>query len=509
MLLYALPPKTNMRALAPVKAAPQPQTPEQIEDRLDKAIADALPQIQGAIQPVKDMTEGIDLTLRQNKQTSNQLGEFGQGVHSLGQAVHPFKNHGEMVEAWLGATEFHRFSDARNPAPMMPALKLKGVLDVCSKDYKIVHTVAPPDWRGQAQAPKYTQVRTDYDKTETVPLDVIYLLEDDKQNHIIVQLNDGRLSVVAHNDQKNLVDEFYGKVDNWIEKNNFYKNKVLSYNGYLEFQDGLKECKTTWADIALPPASEELIRSNTTEFFKNIDLYKKNGKFANRNLLMAGPPGTGKSMVNDILMQELQGKVTFIHVTSKSLGGAESVAGIFEAAREMSPAVIVLEDLDMLGATNRNDNARRGTLNEMLNQLSGVFDNTGLVVMGSTNAASQFDEAMLRPLRFSTVVPMPLPNAEIRENILKKITRNIALDGTVDLKGLAERTDKYSGAGLTELKELAIQAAIEGHSFAEGKKVLLRGEDFEHALDVIKIKQQYLADAQHDGEPPPAPPQAG
>jgi ATP-dependent 26S proteasome regulatory subunit len=483
---------------APVEPAPQP-TPAPIEDQLDKAIERAVPQVEKALEPIHNLTDNVDLTLRANKATSQKLAQFGNQVHEVGVELHPFKNHNEMVEAWLGATEFHRFSDARDPAPLMPAVSLKAVEEVCSKNYKIVHTTAPPDWQGHAQAPKYTQIRTDYDKKETVPLSVIYLLEDDQKNHLIVQLQEGQLSVLAHNDQKQLVDDFYSKVGNWIDQNNFYKNKVLTYEGVLDFQDGLKSSQTTWADIALPQESENLIKSNTVDFFANLDMYKNNGRFANRNLLMAGPPGTGKSMVNDILMQELQGKVTFIYVTSKSLTGPEAVAGIFGAARQMSPAVVVVEDLDMLGATDRNDNGRRNVLNEMLNQISGVFDNTGLAVIGSTNTVSQFDEAMLRPLRFSTVVPMPLPDQALRQRILEKVTRHLALAPDVDLPGLAARTDKFSGAGLTEMKELAVQSAIHGGSFASPNHVLLRAQDFDHALDVIHLKQQYIDDARkHD-----------
>ena len=490
----------SFKAQPPAQPTPPPQ--ETFEQKLEAAINKALPQVEEAIKPVTDQTKDLDLTLRQNKAISDQLAGFASGVHGLGVAFHPFRDFDEMTAAWLGATEFHRFSDNRSPNPMLPGLKLKGVNEVCNKQYKVVHVTAPPDWQGQPQAPRFTQIKTDYDKTERVPIDMTYLLEDEKGNHLIAQLAGGRLSVTAHNDQKELVDQFYDRLDGWMDKNNFYKNKVLSYNGALDFQEGLKKTPTSWADIALPPASESLIRSNTVDFFDNLELYKKNGKFANRNLLLAGPPGTGKSMINDILMQELEGKVTFIHVTSKSLTGPEAVAGIFDAAREMGPAVVVLEDLDMLGSTDRNNNSRRGVLNEMLNQLSGVFDNTGMVVVGSTNTATAFDEAMLRPLRFSNVIPMPLPNAEVRQGILSKITRKLTLAPDVDLAALAARTEKFSGAGLTELKELAVQAAIEADSFAEGKHVLLKSEHFEKALETIRLKNDYLEQIKQDEKPP-------
>lgn len=507
MLAVSHRPRINHLTLVKASSAPKAEKPQEetpppsLGDQISEAIDKALPQIESALKPVNDVVKDTDLTLRENKGVSDTLGGFAQGVHQLGRALHPFKNHNEMVEAWIGATEFHRFTESRNPAPMMPALRLKGVEEVCRNQYKVVHTVAPPDWDGTVQGPKYTTVKVDYDKTARVPVDAIYLLEDEDQNHLMVQLAGGRLSVVGHNDQRELVETFYDRLDTWMGENNFYKNKVLTFHGTLDFQEGLKDTPVNWDDIALVPGSEELIKSNTVDFFRNLEAYKKNTKFPNRNLLMAGPPGTGKSMVNDILMQELEGEVTFIHVTSKSLGGPNSVAGIFEAAREMSPAVIVVEDLDMLGATGRNDNTRRNTLNEMLNQVSGVFDNTGLVVIGSTNAASQFDQAMLRPLRFSNVIPMPLPDQEVRQQILQKITRKLHMSPEVDLANLAERTDKFTGAGLTELKELAIQSAIEDRSFHEGNKVLLRVQDWEDGLETIRLKNEYLERVRREGIP--------
>ncbi|MHB2020854.1 MAG: hypothetical protein ACYCW6_28285, partial [Candidatus Xenobia bacterium] len=219
---------------------PKPPTPAPPPQQLDQAIATATQKVQDVVDPIISMTQGIDLTQRANKDISDKLSKFGQALHETGVELHPFKNYNEMVEAWLGATEFHRFSDARNPTPATPALTLKAVQEVCRHEYNIVHITNAPDWQGHQQSPRFTQVRTDYDKTETVPQDVVYLLEDDKHNHLIVQLQSGNLSVIAHNDQKDLVDQFYHKIDDWNAKNNFYKNKVLTYNGTLDFQDGLK-----------------------------------------------------------------------------------------------------------------------------------------------------------------------------------------------------------------------------------------------------------------------------
>jgi hypothetical protein len=512
---------TAARSAAPAApvAVPKPAPPP---DPLDTAIAGAGPKIVNAITPVVELTAGIEMTDPANKAIAEKVSAFSDKIRVLGAQVHPFANYEMMFESWLGASPFHQKSQTRDIAPLLPGLKFKGVHDVLEQDYKVIHAVAAEGWQKAIVAPKFSRIRTDYDKAESIPTEVIYLCEDKNGNRLIVELRKEwamqppQLTVFAHDDQPELVDQFYDKLDNWVAKNNFYKNKVLQYveppmgPPYMDFQDGLKTNKTTWADIALAPASEELIKSNTTDFFKELPVYKENGKFASRNILLAGPPGTGKSMVNDILIQELKDDVTFVYVTSKSIHSGNSIAGIFDAARMLGPSVIIMEDLDLVGSAARNTNNRKDILNELLNQVSGIYDNTGLVVIGSTNQTSAFDEAMLRPLRFSTVVPMLLPDRNLRETILRKVTAHQHLAPDVDLGKIADQTENYSGAGLTELNEMAVQAAIIDKSVDEAGKVIVAARHYDRALEEVKLKKDYLEQLkqQEQQDQHPAPGQA-
>jgi len=489
---------------APIRAAAPKPPAETPQDRLEKAIDYSRQLLPDALEPVQEAAKGIDFTLPENAEVGENLAGLSAAITQAGTKMHPLGNFKEMVATWLGATPFHQYSERRGVAPLLPGLMTLSANEVIARDYK-VRTVVGLDGEGNLAAPETGQVPIDYDKTKDVISRGIYLLEDKAGNKLIVNLG-GRLNVMTHNDQKHLAEEFYTKVETHAKENNFYKNKVLQYvetmsGAYLTYLDNLKHKPTTWNDISMKPEIKQLVRSNTSDFIHNLDLYKENGRFANRNLLLAGPPGTGKSMVNDVLFTELKGESTFIHVTSKSLGSAGSVAGIFESARLMNPCVLIFEDLDLVGSGERDGNSRKGVLNEMLNQLSGVHDNTGLVVIGSTNQATAFDEAMLRPLRFSTVIPVELPDKALRQEILTKITASLGLAEDVSLATLAERTEKFSGAGLTELKELAVQHAIEGGSFDAAEKVTLRAQDFEKALADIALKQEYL-----DKLNPPKPP---
>lgn len=501
----------------PVKTESQEPPDKSLQDKVDEAIGAAQPKIMEAISPVAQLIQGVEMTAPENKAAAEKVSEFSNTVRVLGAQAHPFTSYENMLESWLGATPFQQSSQTRDVAPLLPGLKYKGVTEVVNKQYKVLHAVAAEGWNKSIVAPKFSRIRTGYESYESMPTEVVYLVEDQDKNRLVVELRKEypseppQLSVFAHNNQPELIDTFYDKLNSYVENNNFYKNKVLHYveppfaPPYMDFQDGLKGKPTTWDDIALPEKSEELIRDNTTEFIKNLDVYKENGKFANRNLLLAGPPGTGKSMVNDILINELKDDATFVYVTSKSINHSGSISGIFDAARSLSPSVILMEDLDLVGGTDRQNNTRQNILNELLNQLSGVYDNTGLVVMGSTNQASAFDHAMLRPLRFSTIVPMPLPSPELRQTILTKITAKVNLAPDVNLANIAARAEDYTGAGLTELKEMAIQAAIEGGSVDQEGIALVRAADFDRAMELIRLKKEYMEQLRRDenGETPP------
>jgi Cdc6-like AAA superfamily ATPase len=510
----------------PATALKKSQEPpkDNIQDRVDKAIEDAAPRIIDALTPVAELIEGVEMTRPENKAIAEKVSKFSNQVRVLGAQAHPFTSYSNMLESWLGATPFNQSSQTREVVPLLPNLRYKAVTDVVNGQYTVKHAVAAQGWDKNIVAPKFSRLQTGYKTYESIPTEVVYLVEDENQNHLMVELRreypsePPQLSVFAHNDQPELIDTFYERLNTEVEENNFYKNKVLHYveppfgAPYMDFQEGLKEKPTDWDDIALPEKSEELIRANTTEFLENLEIYKENGKFANRNILLAGPPGTGKSMVNDILISELKDDATFVYVTSKSVKNSGSISGMFDAARMMSPSVILMEDLDLVGSTSRESNSRQNILNELLNQLSGVYDNTGLVVMGSTNQASAFDHAMLRPLRFSTIVPMPLPSGELRKEILTKITAKVQLAPDVDIAAIAARAEDYTGAGLTELKEMAIQGAIEGGSLDPDGMAIVTAAHFDRAMELIRLKKEYMEQLRRDEQgqqdpPPPPPPQ--
>jgi len=212
-----------------------PKDDETPPEPLDKAIAEAQPAIAEAVAPVLALTQGIEMTAPENKAIADKVSAFSERVRVMGAEVHPFVSYESMFEAWLGASPFHQSSETRDVAPLLPGLKYKGVHEVVSQNYKVVHAVAAEGWNKSIVAPKFSRIRTDYDKAESIPTEVIYLCEDPKGNRLVVEMRrewsnqPPTLTVFAHDNQPQLITEFYDKLNDWTGQNNFYKNKVLQY----------------------------------------------------------------------------------------------------------------------------------------------------------------------------------------------------------------------------------------------------------------------------------------
>ncbi len=187
-------------------------------------------------------------------------------------------------------------------------------------------------------------------------------------NYGIVNRKGGRLCIQTHSswDGLNLiiyydaddksaestVDSFLFDLDRTVDELNYYKRARINPKG--EF---LSISKKTWKDIELPDSIKSQIKNNIINIVAKEEIYEKNGISSKRGLLFAGRPGTGKTLVCKILASELK-EFTFIWVTANDLHSAESVEGVYEMARELSPTIVLIEDADLF-CTDRNAGASR------------------------------------------------------------------------------------------------------------------------------------------------------
>lgn len=243
---------------------------------------------------------------------------------------------------------------------------------------------------------------------------------------------------------------------------------------------------TRFSDVhGCDEAKEELL--DVVDFLKHPERYNKLGGRLPKGVLLIGPPGTGKTLLARAVAGEAG--VPFFYMSGSEFDevyvgvGAKRVRELFQQARSKAPAIVFIDELDAVGGKrkSRDANYHRQTLNQLLNDLDGFDQSTGVIFIAATNHPELLDQALLRPGRFDRHVQVELPDVGGRLAILKYHTKKIRLNPEIDLSTIARGTPGFSGA---ELENLANSAAIRA-SKAQSKFVSLN--DLEWAKDKIMM----------------------
>ncbi|KAH7083162.1 P-loop containing nucleoside triphosphate hydrolase protein, partial [Paraphoma chrysanthemicola] len=243
---------------------------------------------------------------------------------------------------------------------------------------------------------------------------------------------------------------------------------------------------TRFSDVhGCDEAKEELL--DVVDFLKHPERYNKLGGRLPKGVLLIGPPGTGKTLLARAVAGEAG--VPFFYMSGSEFDevyvgvGAKRVRELFQAARSKAPAIVFIDELDAVGGKrkSRDANYHRQTLNQLLNDLDGFDQSTGVIFIAATNHPELLDQALLRPGRFDRHVQVELPDVGGRLAILKYHTKKIRLNPEIDLSTIARGTPGFSGA---ELENLANSAAIRA-SKLQAKFVSLH--DLEWAKDKIMM----------------------
>ena len=226
-----------------------------------------------------------------------------------------------------------------------------------------------------------------------------------------------------------------------------------------------KDIKTRFSDVAGEDEEKE-------EMAELIDYLKAPRKFAAmgaripKGLILVGPPGTGKTLLAKAVAGEAG--VPFYSISGSDFVemfvgvGASRVRDMFKTAKKNAPCMIFIDEIDAVGrqrgaGMGGGHDEREQTLNQLLVELDGMSDNSGIIVIAATNRPDVLDSALLRPGRFDRQITVSLPDLKAREQILLKHARNKKLAPDVDVTALAKRTPGFSGADLENvLNEAAI-----------------------------------------------------
>jgi AFG3 family protein len=253
------------------------------------------------------------------------------------------------------------------------------------------------------------------------------------------------------------------------------------------YDKGGSKVNITFNDVAgLDEAKEEVME--IVDFLRNPKKYTALGGKIPKGCLLVGAPGTGKTLLAKAMAGEAQ--VPFFSLSGSDFVemfvgvGASRVRDLFKQAREKSPCIIFIDEIDAIGrARGKNammaNDERESTLNQMLVEMDGFSGDSGIIVLAATNRPDVLDQALLRPGRFDRQISIDRPDLVGREAIFKVHLKDIKVAANLNVKKLAEQTPGFAGAEIANVcNEAALIAARNG-------KTEVEEEDFNSAVDRV------------------------
>lgn len=250
---------------------------------------------------------------------------------------------------------------------------------------------------------------------------------------------------------------------------------------YVKSSEGIK-----FSDVAGEDEAKESL-SEIVEYLHNPSKYRNIGATMPKGILLVGPPGTGKTMLAKAVAGE--SNVPFFSMSGSEFVemfvgmGASKVRDLFKQAKEKAPCIVFIDEIDAIGQKRDGrlggNDEREQTLNQLLTEMDGFEDNTGVVILAATNRPESLDPALTRPGRFDRRVPVELPDLKGREDILKVHAKKVKTDRDIDYGKVARMASGASGAELANIvNEAALRAVRNGRD-------CVTQSDLEESIEVV------------------------
>ena len=242
-----------------------------------------------------------------------------------------------------------------------------------------------------------------------------------------------------------------------------------------------------FSDVAGEDEAKESL-AEIVDYLHNPQKYTEAGASMPKGILLVGPPGTGKTMLAKAVAGEAG--VPFFSISGSEFVemfvgmGASKVRDLFKQAKEKSPCIVFIDEIDAIGQKRHSggmggNDEREQTLNQLLTEMDGFEENTGVIILAATNRPESLDPALTRPGRFDRRVPVELPDLAGREAILKVHAKKVRLAEDADLHTIARMAAGASGAELANIiNEAALRAVRSG-------RVIVTEADLEESIEVV------------------------
>ena len=242
-----------------------------------------------------------------------------------------------------------------------------------------------------------------------------------------------------------------------------------------------------FADVAGEDEAKENLQE-IVNYLHDPGKYQEIGASMPKGILLVGPPGTGKTMLAKAVAGESQ--VPFFSISGSEFVemfvgmGASKVRDLFSQAKEKAPCIVFIDEIDAIGQKRSGgqyggNDEREQTLNQLLTEMDGFDDNSGVIILAATNRPESLDPALTRPGRFDRRVPVELPDLKGREEILKVHAKKIKLAENVDFSTVARMASGASGA---ELANIVNEAAL--RAVRDGRKLVTQA-DLEESIETV------------------------
>ncbi len=308
-------------------------------------------------------------------------------------------------------------------------------------------------------------------------------------------IKDGKIDFEAEHIPKEVLEELK------VTRRDFYEAlKMIEPSALREVL--LEVPNVHWDDVGGLEDVKEELREAVEWPLKYPEAFTGLGINPPKGILLYGPPGTGKTLLAKAVANESEANFIAIkgpEVLSKWVGESEkNIREIFRKARQAAPTVVFIDEIDAI-APRRGTDVNRVTdrlINQLLTEMDGIQENSGVVIIGATNRPDIIDPALLRPGRFDRLILVPAPDEKARLEIFRVHTRKVPLAEDVNLEELAKRTEGYTGADIEaavrEAAMLAMRRALQEGIIRPGmkadevrRKVKVTMKDFEKALKKI------------------------
>ena len=266
---------------------------------------------------------------------------------------------------------------------------------------------------------------------------------------------------------------------------------------YVQSTQGIR-----FADVAGEDEAKENLQE-IVNYLHDPSKYEEIGASMPKGILLVGPPGTGKTMLAKAVAGE--SNVPFFSMSGSEFVemfvgmGASKVRDLFNQAKEKAPCIVFIDEIDAIGQKRSGgqyggNDEREQTLNQLLTEMDGFDDNSGVIILAATNRPESLDPALTRPGRFDRRVPVELPDLKGREEILKVHAKKVKLADNVDFNTVARMASGASGAELANIvNEAALRAVRDGRKF-------VTQSDLEESIEVViagyQKKNAILTDAE-------------